>query len=74
MHGDFALLVPDDEQVFAYVRTLGATTLSVLANLSGAPALVPPVAGDVVVTTHARGALPSELAPWESVAVLVDGG
>ncbi len=35
VHGDYRLLLPDDEQVFAYVRTLDGTTLTVLANLSG---------------------------------------
>ena len=34
--GDYRLLLPDDEQVFAYVRTLDGTTLTVVANLSGA--------------------------------------
>jgi oligo-1,6-glucosidase len=70
VHGDYRLLLPDDEQVFAYVRTLDDTTLTVLANLSGSPAAVPSVAGDVVLSTHGRAAPPSELAPWESLAVL----
>ncbi len=72
--GDYRLLVPDDEQVFAYVRTLGGTTLTVLANLSGAPAPAPSAPGEVVVTTHARTAAPETLAPWESLAVLTTSG
>ena len=70
VHGDYRLLLPDDEQVFAYERRLDGTTLTVLANFSGSPAAVPPVLGDVVLSTHGRAAPPSELAPWESLAVL----
>ena len=71
VHGDYRLLLPDDEQVFAYVRTLGGTSLTVLANLSGSPAAVPAVRGEVVISTHGRRAAPpSELAAWESLAVL----
>jgi oligo-1,6-glucosidase len=71
--GDYRLLMPDDEQVFAYVRTLDAVTLTVFANLSGTPAAVDPVAGEVVLTTHARLESPGTLAPWESLAVLSTG-
>ena len=42
--GDYRLLVPDDEQVFGYVRALNGATLTVLANLSGAPAAAPAAA------------------------------
>ena len=71
VHGDYRLLLPDDEQVFAYVRTLDGTSLTVLANLSGSPAAVPAVPGEVVISTHGRRAAPpSELAAWESLAVL----
>jgi oligo-1,6-glucosidase len=70
VHGDYRLLLPDDEQVFAYERRLDGTTLTVLANFSGSPAAVPPVLGDVVLSTHGRAAPPSELAAWESLAVL----
>jgi oligo-1,6-glucosidase len=68
--GDYRLLMPDDEQVFAYVRALDGTTLTVVANLSGTPAAVEPVPGEVVITTHARTEAPTTLAPWESLAVL----
>ena len=34
VHGDFDLLLPDHEQVFAYTRTLGGKRLLVLANCS----------------------------------------
>jgi len=34
VHGDFTLLLPDHEQVYAFVRRLGSGELLVLANLS----------------------------------------
>ncbi len=40
VHGDVRMLCPSDEQVFAYVRTLGEERLLVLANLSGTAATV----------------------------------
>ncbi|HEY0813851.1 MAG TPA: alpha-glucosidase [Pseudonocardia sp.] len=72
--GDYRLLMPDDEQVFAYVRTLDGVALTVFANLSGAPARIDdtPV-GEVLVSTHARAEVPAALAPWESFAVLTQG-
>jgi oligo-1,6-glucosidase len=36
--GDFTMLLPDHEQLYAFTRTLGATTLLVVANLSSEPA------------------------------------
>jgi oligo-1,6-glucosidase len=35
-HGDFTMLLPDDEQVYAFTRRLDGTQLLVLANFSGA--------------------------------------
>ena len=70
-HGRFRLLLPDDEQVFAYTRTLGESALLVLANFSSAPAEVtaealPDLAGaEVVLATH-PGADGLSLLPWES--------
>ena len=34
-HGDFAMLLPDDERVYAFTRRLGAVELLVLGNFSG---------------------------------------
>jgi len=80
VHGGYRLLMPADEQVFAYVRTLGDERLLVIANLSGASVDVDLGAdaalldGEVVITTHDDGAAPTggrlTLAPWESRAVL----
>jgi oligo-1,6-glucosidase len=44
-HGDFTMLLPDDEQVYAFTRRLDGTELLVLANFSGAP-VTPGVPGD----------------------------
>ena len=68
--GAFELLLPDDEQIFAYVRTLGGVTLTVWANLSGRPARAATRPGEVVITTHGRATPPAELEPWESLAIL----
>jgi oligo-1,6-glucosidase len=80
VHGDYRLLLPADEQVFAYVRTLDDVRLLVLANLSGRAATVDLgtdsdlLAGTTLLRTHtgdAAGAQrPLTLRPWESAAVL----
>ncbi len=69
--GRFALLLPDDPQVWAFTRTLGDDTLLVLANCSSSPATieagsVPELEGsEVLLPTHgASYAL--TLQPWES--------
>lgn len=78
VHGDFRLLLPDDDQVFGYVRALGDARLLVLANLSGAAATVDLGAdaglldGSLLLTTHAQahdsGPVVA-LQPWESRVV-----
>ena len=78
--GAYRLLLPADEQVFAYVRSLGATTLLLVANVSGAPrrrwtsARTPGcwTARCCWPRTTGRpsGRGPVTLAPWESFAVL----
>lgn len=80
VHGDYRLLLPADEQVFAYVRALSQERLLVVANLSGDPTVVDLgadgdlLAGEVLISTHDDGAAPVEgslvLAPWESRAIL----
>ena len=84
--GDFTLLLPEHEQVFAYTRTLAATgdepaqTLLVVANLSSADVtvrldgLAGVLSGELVLGTHADGIPPEgeavTLQPWESRALL----
>ncbi len=78
VHGDYRLLLPDDEQVFAYARTLDGVSLLVAANLSGEPAKIDLgsdarlVDGDLVLGTHGEP-VPGALRPWESVVVLARG-
>ncbi|WP_353081597.1 glycoside hydrolase family 13 protein [Tessaracoccus lapidicaptus] len=84
VHGDYRLLLPDDEQVFAYVRAADGARLLVVANLSDEEAVVdlgPDGAlldGDLLLTTHPdaeRGSGPEvRLAPWESRVHLTDAG
>ncbi len=75
VYGDYRLLLPDDEQVFAYVRTLDGASLLVAANLSGEPAeldLGPDAGlldGELVLSTHGEP-LTGSLRPWESVVLL----
>ncbi len=84
--GSLRMLLPDDEQVFAYERTLGGVRMLVLANLSSASATVPAQAlagpadwaqAAVLNTNVANPAAITdagvELAPWEATVRLVDG-
>ncbi len=40
VHGDFTMLLPDDEQVYAFTRHLDGTTLLTVCNVSSDPAAV----------------------------------
>ncbi len=70
--GRFELLLPDDERLWVFTRTLGEERLLVLANCSSAPAPVPTselpdLAGaELVLGTHRGDPLAESLAPWES--------
>ena len=76
-HGDFTLLAPDDEVLWAFTRTLDTTQLLVLANLSGADLDVSAVTGgwhDAKVISANYGASESgwsgiRLRPWEAVVL-----
>ncbi|MGI1663157.1 alpha-glucosidase [Palleronia sp. KMU-117] len=80
VHGRYTPFAEDHPQVMAYARTLGATRLSVIANLSGQDAQVDvpeglAISGRCLVANcapraEARG--PLVLAPWEAVAILSD--
>ena len=78
VHGDYRLLLPDDEQVFAYVRTLEDQRMLVIVNMSGQPVdvdLGPDATlldGRVLLAAGGRGQ-GSTLAPWESRVVLSGG-
>ena len=72
--GDFTMLLPQDERVYAFTRSLAGTTLLVLGNFSGepAPAPVPDAAAwaQAELLVGREGApgtadAPIVLAPWE---------
>jgi len=72
--GDFEMLLPQDERVYAFVRTLGGTSLLVLGNFSGEQAAAPVPDADewaraelLVGRAGAPGTDgdPIVLAPWE---------
>nr|WP_300143446.1 alpha-glucosidase [Propionicimonas sp.] len=68
--GRFELLLPEDERLFCYTRTLGDEVLLVVANWSSEPISLPLVAlpgldgAEVLLGTH--NVETSELAGWES--------
>jgi oligo-1,6-glucosidase len=69
-HGDFHMLAPDDERVYAFTRRLGGTELLVLGNFSGEPATPDvPDAGAWAASEVLVGTAPPgdglTLAPWE---------
>ena len=71
--GDFTMLLPHHEQVYAFTRTLGGTSLLVLVNVSGETADVdlPDAdrwAGAELVLAHLDGdpAPDAPLRPWEA--------
>ncbi len=75
VHGDFTMLMPDDEQVYAFTRRHGDVELLVLVNVSGAEAAVeiPDLEdwsrSDLLLGTvpDAGGpAWPALLRPWEA--------
>jgi oligo-1,6-glucosidase len=76
VHGQFELLLPDHEQIWALTRTLDDQVLVMIANCSSGPASVPGAAvpdltgAQVLLATH--GHSPSlDLAPWESRIYLI---
>ena len=86
VHGDYRLLLPADEQVFAYVRAWEKERLLVLVNLSGTAATIDLeadgdlLAGNILLATHrsvdAKASTtpgPIDLHPWESLVVLTTG-
>jgi oligo-1,6-glucosidase len=67
-HGDFTMLLPDDERVYAFTRRLGDTELLVLGNFSGEPAAVdlPEAGGELVLGNYADAGEELTLRPWEA--------
>ncbi|MEV6637223.1 alpha-glucosidase [Actinoplanes sp. NPDC051470] len=69
--GDFTMLAPHDEQVYAYTRRLGATELLVAGNFGATPAALDDLAGwdDAELVLDNTGQAPSDriLGPWQAV-------
>lgn len=71
VHGDFTMLAPHDEQIYAYTRRLGATELLVAGNFGATPAALDDLAGwdDAELVLDNTGQAPSDriLGPWQAV-------
>jgi oligo-1,6-glucosidase len=77
--GDFRMLLPEDEQVYAFTRSLGEDALLVVVNVSGETRAVDlgddwPLVdggwGELVLGTHPQdGEEPTVLRPWEARVV-----
>lgn len=66
--GDFRLLMPDDPSIFAFVRSLGAERLLVVANLSDDPRSFD-VPSEFASGESLVGTLSDSLSPWQSCVV-----
>ena len=70
VEGDFTLLCPEDEQVFAYVRRGGGQSLLAAVNLSGRPAAFPlpeEFSGAELLLATQGSPAPGALPPWEAL-------
>jgi oligo-1,6-glucosidase len=71
-HGDFTMLLEDDEQVYAFTRRLGDVELLVVANVSGRPAhaAVPDeqdwARAELLLTNAGPAPRDLSLEPWEA--------
>ena len=85
-HGDFTMLLPEDERIYAFTRQLDDVTLLVLANFSGAPAAatIPDgaqwAAAEVVLGNYSGSGAPTtdpggaiRLRPWEALVLRTAG-
>jgi oligo-1,6-glucosidase len=67
--GHFTMLLPDDERIYAFSRTLGDTELVVAANFTRDPV---PIAlkrlddATLVLSNHSTGTTSTALRPWEA--------
>jgi oligo-1,6-glucosidase len=67
-HGRFEMLLPDDERVYAFTRTLGDDQLLVLGNFSGEEAAVGlgDAGGELVLGNYDDAGEERVLRPWEA--------
>ena len=67
--GDFRMLLPEHEDVYAFTRSLGGSTLLVVCNLSRTPCDLASLLPEAVGAELVLGNLPdagAELRPWEA--------
>ncbi len=73
VHGDFTMLLPHDERLYAFTRRLGATELLVIGNFTDQPVradLQDAAAwssAELLLTNHATPPTGLTLAPWQAV-------
>jgi oligo-1,6-glucosidase len=67
-HGDFTMLLADDERVYAFTRRLAGVELLVLGNFSGETTAVelPEAGGDLVLGNYPDAGEELVLRPWEA--------
>ncbi|PPK84680.1 oligo-1,6-glucosidase [Neolewinella xylanilytica] len=71
VYGDYELLLPDHEQVYAYTRTLGEEQMLVLLNFSSETVTIelPQLEQLTEVAINNYPAFTGELAPWQAVVL-----
>jgi oligo-1,6-glucosidase len=73
--GDFAMLLPEHEDVYAFTRTLDGEVLLVVCNLSATPyplvELLPEAAGGRLLLGNLPDEDPDLLRPWEARVLAV---
>ena len=72
--GRFEMLMPEDEQVFAYLRDDGRQKLLVACNFSGEEAVLDESArktGEVLLCNYDEIGAAETLRPWEARIVLI---
>lgn len=73
VEGDFTMLLPDDDRVYAFTRRLGSTELLVLGNFTGVtvqaeiPDAVSWSGAELVLSNLPAPATELSLAPWQAV-------
>ncbi len=73
VEGDFTMLLPNDEQLYAFTRSLDGTELLVIGNFSGEPASAAGIpsadewaASELVLTNSAAPGPDLVLGPWQA--------
>ena len=68
--GDFTMLLPDHDDVYAFTRSLDGATLLVVCNVSGTPQPLADLLPEAVTAEVVLGNLPEDdpavLRPWEA--------